>query len=109
MMFANRIGSSTDYSICLPKALPPSSSRGGFRHAFKVSTLPNRPNPRVMFIRVGSIVHRKSYKRECQETFFSARLRRRMLSCIQPPTPSNTHALRLVVLDLAQQERGFGF
>jgi hypothetical protein len=29
----------TDCSICLPKTLPPSSSRGGFRHAFKVATL----------------------------------------------------------------------
>ena len=52
---------------------------------------------------------RKSYKRECQETFFSARLRRRMLSCIQSPTPSNAHALRLIVLDLSQQQRDFGF
>jgi hypothetical protein len=51
----------------------------------------------------------ESYKRECQETFFSARLRRRMLSCIQPPTPSNAHAVRLIVLDLAQQQRDFGF
>jgi hypothetical protein len=49
---------------------------------------------------------RQSYKRECQETCFSARLRRKMLSCIQPPTPTNAHTLRLVVLDLAQQQRG---
>ena len=52
---------------------------------------------------------RKSYKRECQETYFCARLRRRMLSCIQPPTPSNAHTLRLIVLDLAQRQRDFGF
>ena len=52
---------------------------------------------------------RKSYKRECQEKFFSARLRWRMLSCIQPPAPSNARALRLIVWDLAQQQRGFGF
>jgi hypothetical protein len=52
---------------------------------------------------------RKSYKRECQETFFSDRLRRRMLSCIQPPAPSNAHAQRLIVLDLAEQQRGIGF
>src|SRR5580704_8814172 len=51
----------------------------------------------------------KSYKRECQETFFSDRLRRRMLSCIQPPAPSNAHVQRLIVLDLAEQQRGIGF
>src|SRR5271157_4057929 len=50
--------------------------------------------------------YRRSYKRECQETFFSACLRRRMLSCIQPPAPSNAHTLRLIVLGLAQQQRG---
>ena len=52
---------------------------------------------------------RKSYKRECQETFFSARLRRRMLSCIQPPTSSNSYALWLIVLDLAPYQRDPGF
>jgi len=57
-----------------------------------------------------ALIMRKSYKRECQETFFSVRLRRRMLSCIQSPaSPSNAHALRLIVLDLSQQQRDFGF
>jgi hypothetical protein len=54
-------------------------------------------------------IYQKSYKRECQETFFSARLRRRMLSCIQPPTSSNSHVLWPIVLDLAQQQRDSGF
>ena len=54
-------------------------------------------------------INGKSYKRECQETFFSARLRRRMLSCIQSPTASNAHAPRLIVLDLSHQQRDFGF
>ena len=44
----------------------------------------------------------KSYKRECQETVFPYRLRRLLLSCIQPPTPGNAHVLRLIVPDLAQ-------
>jgi hypothetical protein len=68
------------------------------------------PHPR-MAVAASDVtrVLRESYKRECQETFFSARLRRRMLSCIQSPTASNGHALRLIVLDLSHQQRDFGF
>jgi len=79
--------------------------RAGLAHARQQGKQLGRPP---------SVVHnaaevRKSYKRECQETFFCARLRRRMLSCIQPPTPSNAHTLRLIVLDRSQQQRDFGF
>ena len=49
---------------------------------------------------------RKSYKRECQETFFPP-LAARMLSCIQPPTPRTLTYARLIVLDLAQQQRSW--